>query len=303
MEQKYVDYWKTDHNFSWPEQVMQSFEIVDSDNILLDADSQRQKKFLALCVKLEIVPLISKYGVFGCSKKEVGRHPFYYLNLKAILDYPDRQFENQDTGCPGGGRPCGNGVSQIEKILLPRRVARRLEQLDIATLPSKGPKNYTLVTKRVRELLAAHDVTGCRFVPCLETKVVYSPDDYIFEQKSRVLESQANYFQLIVTEKVCQYPDIGRLLDWSQCPVCGIIGMFRPHLLEGNTMSFDVSDLNVTDFQVCDGRRLTNLGTFRTKSDWVIVSSRVLRLLLDHKIGGVGTVSRPKIEVEIVDIH
>lgn len=303
MEQKYVNYWRTDRSFSWPEQVMQSFEIVQTDSIFIDAGSQEQKDFLNLCVELEIVSFISKYGVYGCSKKEVGKRPFYYLELKTILDYPDRQFEDIDTGCPGIGRPCGNGTAQIEKILLPSRIARKLDHLDIATIPSRGPKSHTLVTKRIQELFATHGISGYRLVPCLERRISYSAEDYMFEQKNLALESEANYFQLIVTPKVIQYPNIGELLGWTQCAVCGIVGGFWPHLLAGNTMFFQSGDLNTTDFQVCDGRRSDNLGTFRTKSDWVIASAKVLRLLLDHKISGIGAASLPKIEVEIVDIR
>jgi len=304
MEQRYIIYSRTDRSFAWPEQIEQSFEVVNLDMIPLDVGSQKQEDFLALCVKLEIVPFVSKYGVFGCTKKEVGKHPFYYLELKTILDYPDRQFEDRGTGCPGGERPCGNGMTQIEKILLPKRIARKLDRLDIASLPSSGPKNYILVTKRVRELFDAHGISGYRLVPCLETKVSYSSEDYLFGQKNSALESHANYFQLIITEKVIHYPDIGRLLDWSQCPVCGVVGMFRPHLLEGNTLFFDAGDLSATDLQICDGRRSTNLGTFRTKSAWLVASANVLRLLLDHNMSGVETApSWPRAAVEIVDIH
>jgi len=303
VERKYLDYLRADWNFSWPDQVRQDFEVISHDNIYIEPGSQRERDFLDLCIKLEIIPFVSKYGVFGCLKKEVGQRPYYYLDVKSSSDYPNRQFEERSTGCPGDSRPCGNGTVQIEKVSLSPKMTRKLDRLDIMTIPSAGGSSHILMTKRIKELFSFEGITGCHLIPCLEEGRSYSPEAYIFKQDSLELERKAKYFQLTVTAKVLQYPNIGRLLAWKQCSTCGVVGMFQPHLLKGNTMFFQTDDLNTSDLQVCDGRRSDNIGLFHTKSDWIIVSARLLRLLLDHKVAGIDTPPWPQVEVEIVDIR
>lgn len=302
MEQKYTNYLRV-NNFSWPDEIRKNFEVIHHDNIYLEPSSQREKDFLNLCGDLQIIPFVSKYGVFGCLKKEVGQRPYYYLEIKNRSDYPNRRFEDRNTGCTGDSRPCGNGTAQIEKVLLSPKMAKNLDRLGIMRIPSAGRSGYILLTKQIKDLFIAEAITGCQFIPCLEEGTKYSPEDYVLNINSLELEEQAEYFQLIITAKVLQYPNIGRLLEWRQCSACGIVGLFRPHLFEGNTMFFQTNDLNATDLQVCDGRRSDNLGLFHTISDWIIVSARLLRLLLDRKVAGIDTVPWPRIEVEIVDIR
>ena len=303
MERKYLDYLRADWNFSWPEQIRQNFEVINHDSIYLEPGSQKEEDFLDLCIELDIIPFVSKYGVFGCSKREVGQRSHYYLDVKSSSDYPNRRFEDQTTGCPGDSRPCGNGTVQIEKVSLSPIMAKKLDRLDVMSMPSAGRSTHILLTRRMKELFSSEGITGYQLIPCLEEGMSYSPEDYIFKQDSLELERKARYFQLVITAKVLQCPNISKLLDWRQCSRCSIVGMFRPHLFEGNTMFFQAKDLNTTDLQVCDGCRSDNIGLFCTKSNWIIVSAKLLRLFLDHKVAGIDTPPWPKIEVEIVDIR
>lgn len=224
--------------------------------------------------------------------------PYYqlYLDVERCYSRPDAIAERDP--CPGAAESaCPMGQVQVRKIVLDSKKSKRHE---IMELQDYGRPVVIVVSRRLRTLLESINVTGCRFVPCLDSRKPYTSDDW--ELESEVDEPvRAPFDQLIITQKVLSPPCVGNSVGKPRiCPSCGAYLGFR----SSQNWHFEFSHLAPVDFQYFDDVRFSDIGIKKTQLMIPIASGRIMALLKREKIRGLRSfMTRPRIPVRVINIR
>jgi len=152
----------------------------------------------------------------------------------------------------------------------------------------------------VKDLLTTESLSGCQFTPCLDESKVYIESEKNIHTLCPQLEGEAQYFQLRVTITTAHFPFGGAGNIRKQCPQCGTVQL----AFHSKGVTFQRQDLADTDFQYYNGYRTDNIGEFHIDADITIVSARVQRLLIEHKIRGLFRyLTDPPIRHGVVEIR
>ena len=262
--------------------------------------STLEQEFLNACVSLQVTA--KKHRTYWyCTGEDLYRHPFHYLSVQSEGNLVIPEFMDQSTGC--GYRDqriiCRTGITQRHKVTVTTQLAQRLNRLEFVELSfPRSPRIY-LITRRVKNLLTTEPLSGCQFIPCLDESKVYIESQKNIHHLCPQLESEAQYFQLRVTITTAHFPFGGAGIIRKQCPQCGTVQL--AFLSKGVT--FQRQDLADTDFQYYNGYCTDNIGEFHIDADITIVSARVQRLLIEHKIRGLFRyLTDPPIRYGVVEI-
>lgn len=268
----------------WPESIWEQFGSnltkIGTAFFEEETESWTEKRFIKACSALGI-PLIRK-TVPKYTGKDLYDHPFHCLEVRHDRDYHRvEDFIDFSSACGESEKViCSVGARQKYKVTID---PQKSKELDIMTVPQQSRPRICLISRRLKELLESINATGCEFVPCLQKGREYSEKEKDFAFRSKELEEQAIRFQLLITAGVKRPASIGKVgRIVQQCPLCKTIyyADFEKEAV------FHLEDLNETDFQETSEYETDNVGTISIPGEFTIISSRVLRLLLENKITG-----------------
>jgi len=274
-------------------------EISEFGAIYFEEGSEREKEFIDHARKKRIK--ISRRGAFiSCTRSEITRFPFFYLSVKADRDYGQKEKAfDMSLACGGGVDEifCETGIKQTKKIIIDPKKSKKLDIMDV---PFTSNPPAFIVSKRLKDLLEAHGVTGCKFIPCLELGKDYPEEITLLHTHDESLAETADYFQLLITETVINPPSVGYVKIKDSCPKCKTVQNME---IETNPV-FTIDDLRKTVFQVFNQYSTSNSGIIRIPVEIPIVSSRILDLILENKMKGIREyLGDPPIQYGIVEIR
>ncbi len=281
----------------WPSPIVGSFRDNFSRGVFsFDARSKPEAEFRKKLKESGLKVLRSK--VLKVTGSNLYDFPFHYLSVNVDRPYDKGSFRDLSSGCPGGGGfTCRVGQTQIKKVTVDKDRSKKLDIMTDAGWPR--PFVY-LVSRRLRDLLVEQAFSGFNLLPCLRIGVHYSEKERSIDCLNDRLEDEATHFQLIVTGRTQGVPDVGEVARVSsECPRCQTIngGIFE-------FPRFNPRALADKDFQLVWEYNSTNRDRFGIRGEMLIVSKRVLRLLRENKVSGLGPyLTDPRIPHGVVDIR
>ncbi|GBC60974.1 hypothetical protein DENIS_1934 [Desulfonema ishimotonii] len=300
MDKRIAYYRPSKRLVNWPKDVLQRFEKSESKYgvMYFEEGSEEEHSFLALCGEHGLG--LIRGTMLKCTGKDLYRYPFHYLTVKMFrkMNY-EYEFMDFSTACNN----CNTGIhrvgaTQVKKIQLD---SGQLKSNDILEMPGYKAPNIFLISRNLKDLMESENFTGYRLIPCLEKGRHYSEKEMRSNTQSKKLENEANYFQLIITDKIINPPDIGRFRTLTPpCPVCNTFSNF----IEVDEFVFHIKDLQKKDFQILNEYNFKGMGRYHIGGDIPIISSRVLRLFIENKIKGLYRyMTDPPVKYGIVEIE
>lgn len=175
-------------------------------------------------------------------------------------------------------------------------MSNRLLLIGIVAAEQINPHIY-VVSRRLKDALDEHELTGMRLVPVIDSGTWFSEADLALDAASPALESRASRFQLIVTATPEAPPRIGNVSIRRRCEACRTVYLY----LGGGTPYFEQGTLVPMDFQAYRSYRSDNEDTFDIAGDACIVSARFLKLMNELRFTGLADYSkRPKTPYGVV---
>jgi hypothetical protein len=176
---------------------------------------------------------------------------------------------------------CWVGAAQRGSLVIePALLAGR----DIVRLSLLLEDPVYIVTRRFKEVAEAAAASGCAFLPCAA--------------KDPAPAASPEYFQLAINGRSRNPAEGSDMLRLHLCSKCGTSYGGRSVLTDGPPRRFPLESRGPDDFQLYD-RIKNNLGTFSLCRREPIVSSRILRALLDQNIKGLGADGTRTFEVAV----
>jgi hypothetical protein len=295
---KYISYYYLkDRLGTWPDPIIKKF----SKNF-----TKYGGPWFYVCsdIEAEFEKECSSYNIDYYRKtilKATGKHlfdyPYFYLTVSTDRNiYTDEDFLDFSNICDEKVFFCGHGIKQYRKVSIDYDKSKLL---DIMITPTK--LRLLLISRKVKDIIEHNGLTGYRLIPCVEKGKKYKETDLLFDTYSKSIENNAQYFQLIVTEKVSRPPIVGNLIRiFSQCPKCKMVSGFD----SDQSTYFNKNDLKNTDFQFYNEYSTSAGDTFLIPNDIYIISSRTLRHFLDNNIKGMTRYTTdPPIQYGVVEIR
>lgn len=235
------------------------------------------------------------------SGSDLAKHDYYYLSVKFEREYEDvcdPELFSTETACPGDSNVlCGEGTVQVNKVRINMQKSKRY---DIMWHPRAVRPRILLVSKRLRDIMLNNSLSGCHFVPCLEAGRQYQEYEHTFNPTDDYGNVDASYYQLVVTATVNNPPQVLSGNPGVQCSKCHTAFGFNTF----DEPYFQTDDLKPVDFQAFEGYVINSGEYVRIHADTVIISYRILRLLIEHKMTGWDNyMDNPVIKYRVVDIH
>lgn len=226
---------------------------------------------------------VSSGTVITCSRDSLHEFPFFHFHAMTHASLLPSEFILSGSGCLTEEPPlCWIGSAQDRPIPVDtdRLIGLDLVSPDFITSPA-----ITVVSRRCKILLQEMNVTGCRFVPCIDAKNSRNSSVHTFSSLASFSGVEnADFYQLVISASVRKLPCVGRVLSVGYtCPKCGAVGGYSATRLIGE---YYATDLNECDFQVYHGFRDEDGRQYTHKVERVIVSSRVLRAIADAEMKG-----------------
>lgn len=202
-------------------------------------------------------------------KRSLDEYPFYHID-PAPMDHSAKVFfdvsphECSMPTCPSGAR-----------IVSPIRVApRAAKRIGIAWIAGPWPTEVDLiVSAELRDLFEQENISGLRYEECeigSATAVIDASDTKVY--RATIIPTTCYR----ADEIVLRFPE-------NYCSRHKMVT--GPHIVN-ETMP--LADMHESDFQTIKGVRVKDEEIVFFTPRWVI-SRRCLRLLLDHKVPGLGT--------------
>lgn len=285
----------------WPKEIKEKFgRFLGKYGVISFIDgSQEEMEFLTLAERLKI-ELSPKQTIMEIRGNDLYRHPFYYLNVKANPWEYSEDFMDMSRACKEENKElacCEMGAIQKKKVTL---APKETKNFDIMHKSGWFNPQIIIVTPRLKEIILSNNLTGCKFVPCLEKGKSYTDEEVDFASECPGLEKEAKFFQLVIPSETLGPQQVGKIHKICiRCSKCGTVYGFY-----SDRISFRKDDLNTTDFQKCSLCESENMGQFKTSVEVVIISSKVLRLFLENKIKGIDSyLTSPPIRYGVVEIQ
>lgn len=300
MEKKIAFYTLAERGAEWHNTICRMFDENMSRYgvIYFYENSEDELKFRNECSKLNIN--VNKNTVLKCTGKDLLRRPYHYLTVtpdKAIYDL--RKIMDFSNVCPGGGDVlCTMNLQQKNKVVID---INKSKKLDIMAVPYLHKPKIILISRKLKELLEVQGFSGYRIVPCLEKGKDFSVDELRLETITHRIQKESAYFQLVITEE-SRKPEIVEQITrvFSKCSTCNTVYGFH----SAGTIYFEKGDLLDTDFQRTINYRTPNGQIIFFSGEAIIISSRVLKFLLDNKIRGLFRfMTDPPIKHGVVEVR
>lgn len=265
--------------------------------ISFESGSDLEAEFQKVCTERSIE--ILRKTIQKCTGKDLYRHPYHFLTVKPDKSvYDEKLFMDTSRVCAGGGQVlCKIGAEQTQKIWIDLKKSKKL---DIMTVPNIHTPKIHIISRKLKQIMEPLALSGYRVVPCLEKGKRYSEYDMRLDTASAQLEEEANYFQLVIEQRVLNPPCAGNLIRvFSQCAACKTVYGFN----SDTTPYFSVDDLENTDFQLFNEYITSDGSRFTIAGEIAIISSTVLQVLIDQKITGLASyLTDPPIKHGVVEL-
>lgn len=281
MNKRIANYLLRTRNQDWPKSLADAFHFARGKyggfhfDVGSDEDQHWQREVARLGLDVDRKTMIL------CTGRDLYCHPYHCLTVTEDRDYLKPEVMDKSDMCPGDSSTlCRTGVRQIAKLQLD---PTKSKSVDIMWDSRWLKPNVITVSPKLKRLLEADDVTGCRFVPCLDSRKNYSPEEMRFPAHPGVLDEDAVRFQVLVTASVINPKRLGRVRRLiEQCSVCGAVYRWDSEEY-GYFQSDDLADV---DFQKYDSYQGSNGVQFVTAMESVVISSRVLKLMHEAGVRG-----------------
>ncbi len=294
---KYISYYYLqDRLGSWPDIILTTFDKNFSKygGPWFYQGTSDEAEFEQHCASLNVE--YYKGTLLKVTGKSLFEYPFHYLTVaNDRYVYSESDFLDFSNICDEKDFFCGQGIKQYNKITIDYKNSKLLDIMETPTRLS-----LLVVSRKMKDFIESNGLTGCTFTPCAEKGKSYAKQDLLFDAYSKEIEKNAQFFQLTVTERVINPPNIGSLRRFfSQCPQCKRASGFD----SDQTAYFSRNDLKYTDFQWYSEYATSEGNIFEIPGKIYIISSRTLKLFKNNKVKGmIRYLTDPPIQHGVVEI-
>jgi hypothetical protein len=291
---------------TWPKETKEIFgkELGKWGRISVDYGSERERDLENHCQEIGV--RFNKHTTLLVTGKDIGSVPFFYLYVKDDRDYHVKQmrhlFKDGSSCWFDGDIYCEAGSIQISKIEID---PKRRKSLDFMQVPYFHWERMLIISRSLKEALDGENITGYRVVPCLIAGKEYSKEEQFLNFTNDRLEREATHYQLIVTASAKNpITKIGPANNGYTCPKCGTLYYKPMSITEISFLYFNPDDLSGTDFQSSAQLRFEGDDRiFREPAQSILVSGKLLKILLDKKMKGIGFgMQDPAIKYPVVEV-
>ena len=209
-----------------------------------------------------------KYANLEADQTEIDDYSHFFIGPTRLESGKDVFFEWTGPVCRSPACAWGAGIRPPVKMN-----AARTKKLALGViLPSPGMEVDLVVSSEIRDLFAAEEVSGLDYEPC-----------GLVSEGERVETTGGGYFQARITHTASQGGSYIRPGDYC-----------RKHMTVTAPLVFDrrllLDSMPDTDFLTINRVAVGRREYYYNVPSW-IVSRKVLRLLLDHRVPGLRTIT------------